>query len=129
MRPDELENCVLADPRLCSEVRALGELGFEGWHSVAPILEVRYRRRRFIDPVSGASVCVDTDIVVPRVNRAAVTGMVPGIIQNAVVELKGGLEEFPAIYSPLFRMGLRNCSFSKYLAGYARVMQLVYDPR
>lgn len=94
-----------------------------------PMLEVRYRRRRFIDPYSGCRLSIDSDIEIPRVNNDTLPMALPTSLQSAVIEIKGGANELPPSLRPLVRLGARKSSFSKYHAGYARIHSIVFDPR
>jgi len=90
--------------------------------SLRPVLLVRYTRRRFVDPISGTRISLDTSISVPRVNLEVLPVPNPLPLSVAIVEVKGPVTGLPAVLRHLHRMGGRRVSFSKYLACYAHVL-------
>jgi hypothetical protein len=109
----------LHDPRLLTFPRMLnasGVLGVEPWH---PMLLIRYRRDRFVDPHSRTRVSLDSDIAAVRLHpRLAPNGDLSPLA-TAVLEVKGHSESLPAPLHPLLALGLRKAAFSKFLAVYA----------
>jgi len=86
-----------------------------------PILRLRYRRHRLLDPAARARVTVDDTIIVDALNVAQLHGRVPATLPCAVFEYKGAGRELPARLGPLTRFGARRGSLSKYLACYQLV--------
>jgi hypothetical protein len=109
----------LQDPRLRSLPLLLREHGIVVQDLWQPVLRIRYRRDRFIEPVSRARVSLDAEIaaagVSPRIRAAADDTAMEG----GVLEVKGGSEVLPLALRPLLQLGARKCSFSKFLAVYA----------
>jgi hypothetical protein len=79
-----------------------------------PYLIVRYLRRRFVEPLSGSRVALDTAISVERVNRRFLGYVHPVPLDATVVEVKNRSGELPASLRSLLRLGARRASFSKY---------------
>ena len=92
--------------------------GLAGLDDYRPVLQVRYRRHRFIEPQSGLRISLDSDIRAPAVSRAG--GLIPNPLPlpTAVFELKGRRDHFPERLQVLTRLGFRKASFSKYAACY-----------
>lgn len=91
-----------------------------------PVMMVRYERRRFVEPISGARVSLDSRIEAPRANRALLGQGGPVRLRVSVVEVKGAGEELPRALRPLAHVGARRASFSKY--GELGVALLRYRP-
>lgn len=89
-----------------------------------PVFKIRYRRRRFVEPVSGARLNFDDDIRVTGINWRMVPRMHPFSLRTAVFELKGARTDLPAVLHPLTDLGCRKRSFSKYSVCYAKVMRI-----
>jgi hypothetical protein len=83
-----------------------------------PLLELRYRRRRFVDPVSGTRIALDTDIRVVRINSAILSRFDSTPLRSAVLEAKGANASAPDFFGPLVAFGCRRSAFSKYLHCY-----------
>ena len=81
-----------------------------------PYLVVRYLRRRFVEPLTGSRVALDTAISVDRVNRRFLGYVRPLALDATVVEVKNSSGELPASLRCLLRLGARRESFSKYAA-------------
>lgn len=81
-----------------------------------PYLIVRYLRRRFVEPLTGSRVALDTAISVDRVNRRFLGYVHPLPLAATVVEVKNRTGELPANLRSLLRLGARRASFSKYQA-------------
>jgi hypothetical protein len=110
---------LLALPHL---LRAHGVSTGTGWQ---PIVLLRYRRDRFVEPASLARVSLDSDIRAMAVNRRFISTFDDTAIGLAVLEIKGGADELPARLTPLLRLGIRQRSFSKYLAVYQHVTRSI----
>lgn len=83
-----------------------------------PVLLVRYRRRRFIEPHTGLRASLDSDIGAPAVSRAE--GLTPNRLPLPVTvfEFKGPRDHLPESLRVLTTLGFRKASFSKYAACY-----------
>ncbi|MGH7266651.1 MAG: VTC domain-containing protein [Candidatus Rokuibacteriota bacterium] len=92
-----------------------------------PILTVRFERRRFVCPASGARVSLDTDIratdgngtLLPALAASRLVGAPVGVV---VVEVKGPWTGDPFWLAELYRAGYRLRPFSKYAACLARLL-------
>jgi len=83
-----------------------------------PLLELCYRRRRFVDPASGVRIALDTGIRVVRVNSEVLSRFDPAPLRSAVLEAKGADAKTPDFFGPLVAFGCRRSAFSKYLRCY-----------
>jgi hypothetical protein len=88
-----------------------------------PAFQIDYTRARFRHPRTGADLCLDCDIHVPRVNRLMVRRHDPRPLRQAVFEVKGRASGLMDDLTALTGLECRKQSFSKYLACY----QLVCD--
>jgi SPX domain protein involved in polyphosphate accumulation len=129
LSPVELEVIDLGDPVLRKVPFELASAGMVPEHNLFPVLQIQYRRRRFVEPVAGSRVSIDTDISVTKINKFVLHRGAPATIQNAVIEIKGNVDRLPDGMVPMTRLGMRKASFSKYLACYARAVNMLYDPR
>ena len=114
----------LHDPVLHQMPQLLQPYGVPHLSGLRPVLLVRYRRYRFIEPLTGARVSLDTDISAPRVNREILAAPHPLPLRTAVFELKSRLSDLPLPLHELTRMGARKSSFSKYCACHDHTMTL-----
>lgn len=105
----------LEDPALLDFLyRHAAELGEAIPHLLRPTLCISYARRRFICPVSGSRVAFDWHIRAERIHAASFPVLGPVHLDRVVCEFKQPGKELPAWTYPLFQMGLRLRSFSKY---------------
>lgn len=79
-----------------------------------PLLEVRYHRRRYVEPFSGARIALDADISTGRCNPSLATRRSPQTSGRAVLEVKGFDSSLPPTLRSLGSLGCRRSSFSKY---------------
>jgi hypothetical protein len=91
---------------------------------LAPVLALRYVRRRFFDPRTASRLTLDEGIAVTALNAARVAGRI-GPLESAVFEIKGPQAELPAHLHPVLRFGARRGCFSKYLACYQHATGLM----
>ena len=113
-----LERAELDDVELLRAPEQLRELGLVPPPGVRPVLAVRYRRCRFVEPFSGSRVSLDWNIRAARVNRRLLPAAARGEVPITVLEVKNRTGEVP---TPLRRQLLlrgRRSSFSKYSACY-----------
>ncbi len=87
-----------------------------------PLLHVQYRRRRFVDPHSGARLALDTDITCLDVNRDFVAGIPPVRLDAGVLEFKSAQTELPPHFAPLGPYLTRE-AFSKYARCWEHLQQ------
>jgi len=88
-----------------------------------PVFKIVYKRRRFIEPVTGARLSIDYDISAPTVNRRMLVRRNPNRLAHAVFELKGEIAELPGVLQQLTALGCRKESFSKYGICYGTIMR------
>jgi hypothetical protein len=112
--PAWLERAQLEDPALIEVLELAAPLGVPLPKPLVPALLLRYRRHRFVEPVSGARLSLDTDLVVVRGRTGLFRGAAPTAIATAVLELKGDTGDLPRTLQPLARLGPRRAAFSKY---------------
>jgi hypothetical protein len=118
---EEIAGWDLQDSRLLGIpllLREHGVLGQEGWQ---PLMLIRYRRDRFIDPLTASRVSLDADISASAVNPRFVSAADLSPLATAVLEVKGGGDELPALLRPLLALGMHKRSFSKFLVLYAHM--------
>lgn len=117
----------LEDPWFLRIHRLVEEQGVQLPGMLIPVMQITYRRSRYIDPLSGARLSVDSDIHAPRVNRRMMSRTHPGMLDAAVFELKEETGILPDWLSQVIALGeCRKCSFSKYSVCYANVQQIIY---
>lgn len=102
---------------------ALAREGILFHDKIFPVFQIRYKRRRFTDPVTGVRLSVDYDIHVPSLNRQMVKRTNPFHLDRAVFEVKGNKFELPDNLQQLTAFGCRKQSFSKFYACYNHLMQ------
>lgn len=96
---------------IASILRAHGELFSD---NLFPVFQISYKRWRFLEPVTGTRLCIDSDISIPKVNELIFPLAALLFLNNGVLEIKGSLGELP---DPLHKIELLGCkkeSFSKY---------------
>lgn len=86
---------------------------------LAPVCRLVYDRRRFIEPLSGCRLSVDSDIRAAVARGRAILGGQALAMPQAVFEVKGPTADLPLALRPVMRLGLRRGSFSKYAAATA----------
>lgn len=119
----ELAKMPLTAPELADLPSLLATRGIGANASTRPVFIVRYRRMRFIDPMTGVRIALDQDI---HASQRALSCPGPAgspMLSCAVIETKGQLASLPRYLAPLMAMGLRPESFSKYLLCYQSLLQ------
>lgn len=116
---DEIATWDLQDKRLLSVPLLLREHGVLDQESWEPLMMIRYRRDRFIDPLTHSRVSLDADISAIAVNPRHVPHIDPSPLATAVLEVKGASERLPATLQSLLPLGIRKSSFSKLHMLYA----------
>ena len=84
-----------------------------------PVLRLRYRRCRYVEPTSGTRVALDTGIATVE-TAAPLAAPDPRPLPWAVLELKGAVREMPRALAALPLLGCRRAAVSKYAACLAR---------
>ena len=105
-------------PSLRFVPRLLRPMGFVVPDDYRPVLLVRYRRHRFIQPHTGLRASLDRDIHAPAVSRARGLTPNPLPLPTTVFECKGRRDHLPESLRPVTTLGFRKSSFSKYAACY-----------
>jgi len=121
----EMVSWNLQDPRLPGVPLLLRQHGVLGQESWQPVMLIRYRRDRFVDPLTQSRVSLDAEICAMSVNRRYVPRLDPSPLATSVLEVKGVSEQLPATLRPLLPLGIRKSSFSKLLMLYAHVTDTV----
>ena len=109
-----LLNSSLEDPEF---IRLVDEIPRENTSvpfRLFPILQINYRRSRYIDMQSGARLSFDSDIHVSRINKQFVKGAVLSVLPEAVFECKGKMERLPEWLHQINAFGGKRYAFSKY---------------
>lgn len=80
-----------------------------------PLVIIKYLRWRFVCPISGSRVCLDTSISGDWV----APGFIPHkinetFLESSVIELKGGSKYEPHWLKDIYRIGFRKQGFSKF---------------
>lgn len=118
---EELVAWDLQDPRFLSFPLMLRDKGILGQDSWQPVMLIRYRRDRFVEPLSNSRVSLDTDISAAAVNRTLVSATDHSPLATAVLEVKGASDQLPIVLRSVLPLGLHKRSFSKFLVVYAHM--------
>lgn len=116
LRADDLWRLTLDATALRDLPQRLLSLGVRVEGSWTPMVQLRYRRDRFIERTSGSRIAFDSDIRIVRVNQRHLALADPRALPVAVLEVKGYADQLPARLEPLLRLGSRKQTFSKYAA-------------
>ena len=122
---DEVARWDLQDTRLQRLALLLRDQGVLGQDRWQPMMLLRYRRDRFIEPLTQSRVSLDSEIAAVRVNPRFLSVTDRSPLATAVLEVKGGSDELPAVLRPLLALGGRKSSFSKLLVVYAHLTRSV----
>lgn len=115
MDADLLQYASLNDPNLLRSIRrqaqamdvAMAEL-------IVPTVAIRYHRCRFVCPVTGTRVSLDTALVSDRCNPDLMPATETQQSAWIVCEAKSSTHRVWPWSETLFRLGFQPCSFSKY---------------
>jgi hypothetical protein len=121
----ELAGWSLQDRRWLSFPALLQVQGVLGQESWQPVMLLRYRRDRFIEPLSRSRVSLDAEIAGVAVNTKFVSAADLSPLQTAVLEIKGSHDRLPLALRTLLQLGIRKSSFSKFLAVYMHMTRQV----
>jgi hypothetical protein len=86
---------------------------------LVPVLVVRYRRHRFVDPLSDDRISIDDRITVPRTNPRLLGGSAHVRPRQVVLEVKSSTGRSHLRLGFLKHLGARAAAFSKYHAAVA----------
>jgi hypothetical protein len=123
---EELASWDLQDRRLRWLPLLLRTQGLQLQEIWYPVVLIRYRRDRFVEPVGRARVNLDSEIAAVAVNRGFVSTFDPSPIGQGILEVKGSEEELPTALRPLLLLGARKGSFSKFLAIHRHVTRAIF---
>ena len=110
----DLSTMSLTDHRLLAPLALLEEDPTVSILGLTPILVVRYHRRRWNDPLTGARISLDYEISAPRSNPRLLATTRAGSIPQVILEIKNRSGEIPPNLPFLSALGAASCSFSKY---------------
>jgi hypothetical protein len=97
--------------------KALSRAGFEGWRPAGhlfPMIVIRYKRFRFLDPSRDVRISLDTRIGWTAVNPVFFPNHAPRINRVGVLEVKSETGELPMALVPIRDRLSPRSSFSKY---------------
>jgi len=112
---EEIAKLSLRDPSLVQILDLLQSRESRDLSLLDALLEVRYERLRFFEPISGSRISLDSQIGLGRVQTDLLPHTNRRKLGQAVIEVKNRSGRIPALLNPLFRIGARKDSFSKYL--------------
>jgi hypothetical protein len=118
---EEIARWDLQDARLLDfplRLRPHGILGQESWR---PVILIRYRRDRFLEPLTRSRLSLDADITGIAANPRFVAATDLSPLPTAVLEVKGAEDELPPVLRSLLSLGLHKRSFSKFLVVYTHM--------
>jgi len=121
----ELASAELQDLKRPEVATLLRTHGVDAPSPLFPVFQIDYTRSRFVHPTTGAGLCLDYDIHVPRVNRRMVSRHDSRLLRQAVFEVKGRTSRLMPDLTFLTRLECRKQSFSKYLACYQLVSGMI----
>jgi hypothetical protein len=123
---EDLAQWDLRDERLRSLPLLLRARGIDLPELRHPVVLIRYRRDRFVDPVSRARVNLDSEIAAVAVHPSFASSWDPRSLEVGILEIKGQLEDLPIALRPAVRLGARKESFSKFVAIHRHVTRAIY---
>ena len=122
---EEIAQWDLQDPRLLTAPLLLREQGVLAHESWQPVLLLRYRRDRFVEPLTRSRISLDADICGVSGNPRFLSAPNLSPLATSVLEVKGDSDELPVSLRPLLALGMRKASFSKFLVVYAHMTRWV----
>jgi hypothetical protein len=114
LEASSLGRLALDDPALTQVLDVARPLGVAVPMRLMPALLLRYERFRYVEPLSGARISVDTAIEGVRGNPRLMPHAFRTDVPIGVVEVKGSENDLPRVMAPLARLGARRASLSKY---------------
>lgn len=79
-----------------------------------PTVQIRYLRRRYLDPRTGARLSLDSAITAPKVNRRMLPHPLLVPLAQAVLEIKSPTRDVTRFANRISGLGCRKATFSKY---------------
>ena len=122
---EEIAHWDLLDPRLLPLPLLLRDQGILHQESWQPVMLIRYRRDRFLEPLTQSRVSLDADISAAAASPRFLSAPDRSPLATAVLEVKGGSDELPAALRPLLALGMHKRSFSKFFAVHAHMTRTV----
>jgi hypothetical protein len=119
-----LANLSLSDQSLIAIPNLLRSNTVTFYKPIFPVFTIRYKRKRFVELVTGARLCLDYDISVPSVNYLLMPRVNPVSLQSVVFEIKGAPTELPDSIRHLMTISCRKSSFSKYATCFQHLMRI-----
>lgn len=116
----------LEEPSLLQIPRLTLEHGVVLPMTLHPAFQLNYIRHRFVDPLTGARLAVDSNIHISRVNNRMIQTCNPTCLQEAVFELKYKNSTLPDWLHQLTALGCRKSSFSKYSNCYCHLTGIYF---
>jgi len=123
---EEVARWDLQDPRLGAFPLMLREHGVLRQESWIPTMLIRYRRDRFVEPLSRSRISLDSDIAAVAVNPRFLAVSDRSPLGTAVLEVKGVGDRLPPALHSLLPLGIHKSSFSKFLAVYAHMTRQTF---
>lgn len=124
LRRDWLESVSLDDPALLEQIQSnAGELRADVPDDYAPVLGLRYIRHRFVCALTGARVCLDSNIEVDRLNGRLFPSLANPELPEIVFEFKDIVQTEIPWLGELAHAGFLSRSFSKYGECVRRVLE------
>jgi hypothetical protein len=120
---DDLATWDLQDPRYQQLPLLLREQGVLVQDLWQPLLQLRYRRDRFLEPISRTRVTLDAEIAAVAFNRRFLPTGDDSPLGVGILEVKGRADELPLALQGMLQLGARKCSFSKLLAVYTHAIR------
>ena len=114
LRAAWLEQADLQRPEITAVLALLRPLGVPVPSRLLPAVMLRYRRYRFVEPLSGARLSLDTHIEVVRAHPRLLPPSHGPRLPLAVLEVKGDPADLPPLLRPLVRLGARRAAVSKF---------------
>lgn len=119
-------NTTLSDVAFLQIPRLMQGKGVSIPGTLYPAFQIDYTRVRFIDPLSGARLCVDYNIHAARSNKNMLNKMRTCSLHNAVFELKEKKGDLPDWLHQVSAFGCRKGSFSKFAACYQQATTIQF---
>lgn len=111
----------LNEPFFIEQSRKLFSKEMHPGRAILPVMQISYRRYRFIDRFTGARLAVDYDIHVPRINPMMIKKADKSMLNVGVFECKSESMNLPDWLHGVTIFGCRKGSFSKYSSCYQHV--------
>lgn len=106
--------------------RKVAEQGVIFNGTLYPAFQINYCRSRFVEPLTGARLAVDSNIHVTRINRQMVNRENFAPLPDAVFELKNQSGILPDWLHQVNALGCRKGSFSKFSTCYAQLQRIIF---